>query len=480
MMRKQIGAALSAVLLLTALTMPAAAAEYDYNIEDGSVQNATRYPVAKAYTLADILYDLGASGGMSQPQDLYIGPDGRLYVADTGNNRILRFYQDRRVEAAFDNQGAGGGLKNPSSVFVDENGGMFVADTDNNRVVKLSAAGKYVEQFVKPKSELLPEDFVFNPRKIAVSQTGYLYAIKHQSLMSIDATNAFRGYVGTTQVQVSLLYKIKKLFANKKQQILLEKPEPVSALSFALGDDGLVYVTTADAKGGQLKKLNSVGKNIYPKTSFFGENVYFPKEDLWKAPNFIDVAVSKDGIVFLLEEWSGRIYVYDAEGNNLVVFGGSGEGKSSFKQPVALDVDDAGNVYVLDAQLNCVKVFAPTYFMQNVLQAVKYYGDGDYEKDIDYWRKVAEINENYNLANKGIAKSLLKQGDYEQAMEYYRLARDKQGYSKAFEKQRHQDFREHFPLVMLSAMLILAACIALLVGALKFIKRTMKKYDRYV
>ena len=174
MMRKQIGAALSAVLLLTALTMPAAAAEYDYNIEDGSVQNATRYPVAKAYTLTDILYDLGASGGMSQPQDLYIGPDGRLYVADTGNNRILRFHQDRRVEAAFDNQGAGGGLKNPSSVFVDENGGMFVADTDNNRVVKLSAAGKYVEQFVKPKSELLPEDFVFNPRKIAVCQTGYL------------------------------------------------------------------------------------------------------------------------------------------------------------------------------------------------------------------------------------------------------------------------------------------------------------------
>lgn len=53
---------------------------------------------------------------------------------NTGNNRILRFHQDRRVEAAFDNQGAGGGLKNPSSVFVDENGGMFVADTDNNRV----------------------------------------------------------------------------------------------------------------------------------------------------------------------------------------------------------------------------------------------------------------------------------------------------------------------------------------------------------
>lgn len=50
-------------------------------------------------------------------------------------------------------------------------------------------------------------------------------------------------------------------------------------------------------------------------------------------------------------------------------------------------------------------------------------------------------------------------------MEYYRLARDKQGYSKAFEKQRHQDFREHFPLVMLSAMLILGRLgIALLVG----------------
>lgn len=479
-MRKKIGAALTALLLFTAMTIPATAAEYDYNIEDGSERNATRYPVAKSYVLTDILYDLGTNGVMSQPQDLYIAPDNRLYVADSGNNRILRFNSELQAEEAFDNSGDGGGLRNPSSVFVDTYGGLFIADTDNNRIVKLSSAGKYVEQFVKPKSELLPNDFVFNPRKIAVSQTGYLYAIKHQSLMNIDANNAFRGYVGTTQVQVNILYKIKKFFANEKQKILLEKPEPVSALSFAIGDDGLVYVTTADPSGGQLKKLNSVGKNIYPKTSFFGENVYFPKEDMWKAPNFIDVAVNKDGIVFLLEEWSGRIYVYDAEGNNLVVFGGSGDGKSSFKQPVALDVDDAGNVYVLDTQLNCVKVFAPTYFMENVLQAVKYYNEGDYEKGIEYWRKVAEINENYNLANKGIAKSLLKQGDYEQAMEFYRLARDKQGYSKAFEKQRHQNFRENFPQVVLVTLLVLAVCITLLVLVLKFIKRTMKKYYRYV
>ena len=468
-----------ALMLAVLFAAPVAAEEYDYNIEDGSVKDATRYPVAKSYALDQVIYDLGANGTLSQPQDLFIDKKGELYIADTGNNRILRFNKQMQVNAAFDNA-AEKGFNTPSSLYVDEYGGMFVADTENNRIVKLSSKGKFVEQFIKPKSELLPSEFVFNPKKIAVSPTGYLYAIKHQSLMSIDANNTFRGYVGTTQVEFDLMYKIKKLFANKKQQIMLAKPEPVSALSFEIADDGLVYVTTVDQKNGQMKKLNSVGKNIYPKKSFFGEYVYFPKEKIWKAPNFIDVAVNKDGIVYLLEEWSGRIYVYDSEGNNLVVFGGSGEGKSSFKHPVAIDVDENNNVYVLDAQLNCVKVFSPTYFMENVFQALKYYNEGDYEQDITYWRKVAEINENYNLANKGIAKSLLKQGDYEQAMTYYELARDKQGYSKAYEKLRHQTFREHFALVILCALLIIAVCITILVLVLKFIKRTIKKYYRYV
>ncbi|MEG1887098.1 MAG: NHL repeat-containing protein, partial [Oscillospiraceae bacterium] len=414
-------------------------------------------------------------GTLNKPLDMYIDKNDNIFIADTGNNRIVKMDKNMNVLAAFDNS-TERGFNAPSSVFVDDDGGIFVADTDNTRIVKLSSKGKFVEEFQKPKSDLLPPDFVYNPKKIAVSSTGYLYAIKQQSLMSIDAYNNFRGYVGTTQVDFNLIYQIKKIFANKKQLILMEKPEPVSALSFDIADDGLIYVTTVDEKHGQLKKLNSVGKNIYPKKSFFGEMVHFKKEDIYKNPNFIDVCVDKDNLVYMLEEWSGKIYVYDAEGNNLVVFGGMGEGQSSFKQAVAIDTNSNNDVFVLDKELNCIKVFSQTYFMQTVREAIRYYNAGDYANDIKYWQEVVSMDENYNLANKGIAKSLYKRGDYEGSMEYYRIARDKAGYSSAFEKNRHQYFRDHFLLVLVLALFVIAIVVVIFVLVLKLIKRTIKKY----
>jgi sugar lactone lactonase YvrE len=89
---------------------------------------------------------------LCSPGALVTGPEGRLYVADTGNNRVLEFDLPRaetRADRVFGQGGdfSGGDcnrsglagndrLCEPSAVAVDRKGHLYVADTLNNRVVE--------------------------------------------------------------------------------------------------------------------------------------------------------------------------------------------------------------------------------------------------------------------------------------------------------------------------------------------------------
>jgi sugar lactone lactonase YvrE len=85
---------------------------------------------------------------VSNPNGLAIDCRMNLYIADTGNNRILRI--ETADAAAFPNTGAvvagaGTGLNPaqvtaPQGVAVDNAGDLYVADTGNNRVLLIPSA----------------------------------------------------------------------------------------------------------------------------------------------------------------------------------------------------------------------------------------------------------------------------------------------------------------------------------------------------
>src|SRR5690606_29955190 len=59
-------------------------------------------------------------GILSRPRNITVGPDGRLYVADAGNHRIVVF-EDGQVVLEVGSVGAGAGQFNePWGVAVDE------------------------------------------------------------------------------------------------------------------------------------------------------------------------------------------------------------------------------------------------------------------------------------------------------------------------------------------------------------------------
>lgn len=438
-------------------------------------------PIPKAYTLKTVISIFGPDSDMfKEPMDVCVASNGHVYVADTGNNRIVEFDGQYRFAAVYDNR-AEQGFAGPQGVFVDAAGSIYAADTGHERIVKLSKAGRFVEAFRKPESALLTDSFTFNPRKIAISDVGYLYAIKYQNLMQIDAFGRFRGFIGTNMVAYDFWRQVRLLFSNTEQRKSFQRQQPYSVYSFALSPDGSMYITTPDPEG-QLKKINTVGKNIYPKKSFFGQMVATGtgERKIYANPQYIDVAVDASETAILLEGLSGQISVYDSFGDNLACFGGRFEGEAGFILPVALDVTADGEIIVVDQGASCVKVFEPTRFMRTVLQAVSLFSKGRYDEAENSWQAILKSHESYTLANMGMAKAKYKQGDYAAAMAYYQLCDDADGYSQAFTKYRHQVFREHFAPTLALGTGAIALTAVLVWLMLAFIRRHMHRYGHLI
>ncbi|MCX7088261.1 MAG: NHL repeat-containing protein [Methylococcales bacterium] len=82
------------------------------------------------------------------PHDIAIAPDGSLWIADTGNNRIQHLNTDGSFIAQYGSLGSGAGqFKGPEGIAVAKEGSVWVVDTGNNRIQKFvaqsSAAADY-------------------------------------------------------------------------------------------------------------------------------------------------------------------------------------------------------------------------------------------------------------------------------------------------------------------------------------------------
>jgi DNA-binding beta-propeller fold protein YncE len=78
-----------------------------------------------------------AEGQFNRPLELAIGPDGSVFVADSGNRRIQVLTPGATGFRNF----VTGGLVEPAGVAVDRQGRVYVADRSLNRILRYSAAG---------------------------------------------------------------------------------------------------------------------------------------------------------------------------------------------------------------------------------------------------------------------------------------------------------------------------------------------------
>jgi DNA-binding beta-propeller fold protein YncE len=83
-----------------------------------------------------------SSAGLFNPHDAAPAPDGKVWIADSGNNRLVVSDADLSNPRPVGRSGAGPGeFANPGSLVVGSSGRVYVADIDNKRVQVLDAEG---------------------------------------------------------------------------------------------------------------------------------------------------------------------------------------------------------------------------------------------------------------------------------------------------------------------------------------------------
>ncbi|MFU1796636.1 YIP1 family protein [Paenibacillus azoreducens] len=440
----------------------------------------TPVPAPEAYALERVLYGNDWSiGPLSSPQDIYAGKDGRIYIADTGNNRIVVLNRNLQVDGVFtdfQNAGQKDSLSQPQGVFADPDGHMYIADTDNRRIVELDRGGKLVRIINEPKSTLLRPGFQYLPVKLAIDKAKRMYVISqgsYEGIMEFDADGGFNGFIGTNRVKFSPVDLFWKRISTKAQREQMQQFIPIEFNNLDLDDNGFIYTSTSEEDSDQpLKHLNPSGVDILRSKGYFA-----PKGDVGNLEGgsvtgssiFVDVIADQGGMYSALDSKRGRIFTYDKDGNLLYEFGGLGSQQENFRTPVAIGML-GDRMLVVDKDNNRLAVFAPTTYGSLIRSAVTELSEGRTEQSTAAWRKVLQLNSNFDVAYIGIGKSLLKQGDNREAMTYFKLGNSREYYSEAFKRYRKEVVFEHFGGIVL----VIAMTIAVVISAVKLANRKKK------
>jgi DNA-binding beta-propeller fold protein YncE len=84
-------------------------------------------------------------GAFEHPQAVAVDPAGNVYVADTGNNRVVRLDPSGNVIAEWGAPGGADGLfRGPNGIGVDAAGSVYVLDGENNRIQVFTENGRFL------------------------------------------------------------------------------------------------------------------------------------------------------------------------------------------------------------------------------------------------------------------------------------------------------------------------------------------------
>lgn len=417
------------------------------------------------------------------PEDMCIY-ENRLYIADTGNSRVLICDMEGKIEkiitcAASEEDH----LKEPYGVFVDHTGHLYIADSGNGRVVEYDENMSFLRTIGRPVTELIPDTQEYKPLKVVVDLSDRIYVTAYginMGLVEFDKNGNFRGFMGAAEVSVSRFFYIwKNYFSTEAQQERMETVVPTEYSNIFVDDENFIYATignisSEDRKEGAdaIRRLNPTGTDVLRRLANYDiVGDFVGGTDGSGFSSFADVAVTDYDCYFILDDANGKIFVYDYDGNSVFVFSKKGTRTGNLQKPTAIALsENEDRVYVLDKILNSIIVFEITEYGRNVLDAIRLGDTGDSEGADACWQKVLAANSNSEMAYIGLGKTYLSEGDYKKAMEYFELGNSRKYYNKAFYYYRKEVMEEYFPKAMTCIGILLVLIIAMV---------SYKKYKRW-
>lgn len=273
-------------------------------------------------------------GQFSFPTDVAIDAVGNVLVCDSGNNRIQRFTKDGIFLEQWGGAGSGNGQFNlPQSIDVSPGGDIYVSDPSNSRVQRFSASGQPLT-IVPPMQVSYLEKWPVSHYGIAASPgprgVGY-----EGGRVSVAAGNSYGSFDESDGVITWVTPPpINNQFPPKPDTILPRsiRPNPTGS--------GLYYLDGS------------------PQTATGIHLLVGGPEVLVAASINARFTVDQASHLFVLEHSLVKEYSLPS-GAFLRQWGGAGSGNGQFNNPTGIACDGSGFVHVLDTGNLRVQKFDP-------------------------------------------------------------------------------------------------------------------------
>lgn len=380
---------------------------------------------------------------LKSPEDLFIDKNNMLYIADTGNARIVK-YDISAGEVA--GTLTSDDFVSPTGVFVTKEGNIYVADTGAKAVFVFDPAFKQINKFEKPTAPVFGNTN-FEPKRIAVDSGGSMYIVGegvYNGVIQLAHTGEFLGYFAVNNVMLSFSERVQRMFFTREQLANLIDANPTVFTNVFVDQDGVVYTATGGLDFNGMKKHSTNGGNMF-------------KDSVWSRPTLADVFVDGNGLIYTCST-EGYIEVYSRSGELIFEFGSyvtNSDVAGLFSKLVSLAVDRDGRIWALDGSKGYVQLFQPTEYSQKVYDALNLYEEGLYDEAMQQWNEVLRLNQMSTLAHNGVGKAYLHAQEYEKALEHFEVGNNKALYSEAFWEVRNTWLQNNLGWMLITLLVVI-------------------------
>ena len=458
-----IASASSSVFAISELQPESSYYNFNYNDRDQAVQSPAGYIPEKQ------INNIENAGNLKNPTDSYVTDDNEIFILDAGNNRILMLDENFsliKIINPVDENKKKIEFEEATGIFVKNTGEILVADEKAQNVYIFNENGELIDNLAEPESDILPQGFLYSPQRILCDEYGVYYVLSkgsYSGILQYKNDKTFSGFFGAERVTVTaalLIDKFWKSLLSQTQAESMSKYVSAEYISIDIDKKGFIYAVKNDTDWtfmGQLSRLNPLGQNVLwhkqrGGTRRYGEmEVVFNPQVGYIDSQFTDVAFDENGFINMLDERKGRIYQYDLNANLIFIFGGLGEEQGTTQKPVSINtIDD--RIIVIDKEQSLINVYKRTRFGELYQKGISLLNDGENDKTAEIWNEILKVNKFDRLANLGMGKNLAAQGEYNQALEYFKRAGSKEGYSDAFNDYRSILLTQLFPLILIAML----------------------------
>lgn len=486
-MKKNIVKTIALLMVMVFASGNVFASSYTYNFKAEPVETpeAVRVKIYADASHTGIL--------MRSPRDFDIDENGHCFVVDTGNNRIVRLDESFRLIETYSEfvmkDGSITSINEPTGIHMSLNGKAYIADGGNQRVLVLDQDMKTVHLELKVTAEeVFRREFSFRPLKVVADSSGRTYVIAdgmYDGLMEFDPQGRFLGFTGASRIIPNIVEWFWNFIGTEEQRRQRLRSIPTEFTNLCIDNEGFVFTVSSNVDqwnpqaSEPVRRQTAMGMNILRYDPILGmpigdlEFPYPTSTARVRGPSrLVDISARMDYGYACLDSARGRIFVYNTFGEMMFVFGGTGVVAGLFQQPVAVACHN-DMVIVLDRANGALTVFEYSEYANSIMQAQDDYLSGRYEESMENWEAALRINSNLDMAYSGIGKILIRESEYQKAMQYLRYSGNKQYYSKAFEYYRREFVEEWFVLIFFSIITL----IVLLVLYVKIWRKKLKSKE---